>query len=235
MPCNRSSRHATCWPVSKLRPAWRPPHRRRPPRPPPGRAPRWAGPLPARPRPRRTARRTPARRGRRAASPGRRSGCRLAPADQADRCVRKNLIAELDAAAQLPVPAAEAYLDRIRERFTDLYSERQTITAQLTGLAKDTAHGNDPTLLDELPELAGRLDELPERLQAELSPRSTSRSCGTRPSGKPPSTPPSPTPSPASSPTSLPAPATTAPPQTRSRIRCPPPAATRFRFHRVPE
>ena len=80
----------------------------------------------------------------------------------------KNLISELDAATRLPAPAAEAYRNRIRERFTDLYSERQTITTQLAALAKDTAHGNDPTLLDELPELATRIDELPERIQAEL-------------------------------------------------------------------
>ena len=81
----------------------------------------------------------------------------------------KNLITELDAAAQLPATAAGAYRARIRERFTQLCTERDTITAQLTELAHHTSqHGNDPTLIDELPELAGRLDELPERIQAHL-------------------------------------------------------------------
>jgi hypothetical protein len=81
----------------------------------------------------------------------------------------KNLITELDAAAGLPATAASAYRARIRERFTQLYSERETITAQLTELDRHTGqHGNDPALIDELPELAGRLDELPERIQAAL-------------------------------------------------------------------
>ena len=53
--------------------------------------------------------------------------------------------------------------------FTDLYSERKTITGQLDALDRDTGrHGTDPALLDELPELASRLDGLPERIQAEL-------------------------------------------------------------------
>jgi hypothetical protein len=43
------------------------------------------------------------------------------------------------------------------------------LTAQLTALDNDAGrHGTDPALLDELPELATRLDELPERLQADL-------------------------------------------------------------------
>ena len=47
--------------------------------------------------------------------------------------------------------------------------ERQAITAQLTALASHTArHGNDPTLLDQLPELTTRIDELPGRIQAGL-------------------------------------------------------------------
>ena len=69
----------------------------------------------------------------------------------------------------MPPKAADAYRARIRQQFVTLCADREAITAQLGALDKDAArHGTDPALLDELPELAGRLDELPERLQAEL-------------------------------------------------------------------
>ena len=57
---------------------------------------------------------------------------------------------------------------RIHAHFADLHTEREAIDRQLTGLASDTRHGNDTDLLDELPELAGRLADLPARLQALL-------------------------------------------------------------------
>ena len=80
-----------------------------------------------------------------------------------------NLITELNNAATMPAKAADAYRARIRHQFVTLYGERETLTGQLEALDKDTGrHGTDPALLDELPELAGRLDELPERIQAEL-------------------------------------------------------------------
>ena len=80
-----------------------------------------------------------------------------------------NLIAELNNAASMPAKAADSYRARIRQQFVTLYGERETLTAQLDALDKDAGrYGTDPALLDELPELAGRLDELPERLQAEL-------------------------------------------------------------------
>ena len=64
---------------------------------------------------------------------------------------------------------ADAYRARIREQFITLCAGREALTAQLDALDKDTSqHGNDRTLLDELPQLAGRLDDLPERIQAEL-------------------------------------------------------------------
>ena len=69
----------------------------------------------------------------------------------------------------MPAKAADSYRARIRQQFVTLYGERETLTAQLEALGKDAGrHGTDPALLDELPELAARLDELPERLQAEL-------------------------------------------------------------------
>jgi hypothetical protein len=64
--------------------------------------------------------------------------------------------------------AARAMRQRIHAHFTDLHHQRETIEAQLTALTTGTEHVNDIDLLDELPELAGRLDELPEHLQAEL-------------------------------------------------------------------
>jgi site-specific DNA recombinase len=90
---------------------------------------------------------------------------RLKQTDAAER----NLITELNNAAGMPPKASDAYRARIREQFVTLCGERETITGQLDALDKDAGrHGTDPALLDELPELAGRLDELPERLQAEL-------------------------------------------------------------------
>ena len=69
----------------------------------------------------------------------------------------------------MPAKAADVYRARIRQQFVTLCGERETLTAQLDALDNDHGrHGNDPALLDELPELAARLDELPERLQAEL-------------------------------------------------------------------
>ncbi len=64
--------------------------------------------------------------------------------------------------------AAHAMRTRIHAHFTDLHHQRETIEAQLTALTTGTGRANDVDLLDELPELAGRLDELPEHLQAEL-------------------------------------------------------------------
>ena len=91
-----------------------------------------------------------------------------------------DLIAQLDDAAAMPAEAADLRA-RIRHQFVTLYGERG-VTAQLDALDKDAdRHGTDPALLDELPELAARLDELPDGSRPNCSPRSTSRSCGTRP------------------------------------------------------
>ena len=89
---------------------------------------------------------------------------RIRQIDAAER----NLIIELNNAAGMPPKAADAYRTRIRHQFVTLYGERETITGQLDALDNNAGlHGTDPALLDELPEI-GRLDELPERLQAEL-------------------------------------------------------------------
>ncbi len=57
---------------------------------------------------------------------------------------------------------------RIHAHFTDLHHQRETIQAQLTALTTGTGRADDIDLLDELPELPGRLDDLPEHLQGEL-------------------------------------------------------------------
>ena len=64
--------------------------------------------------------------------------------------------------------AAHAMRARIHAHFTDLHHQRETIEAELAALATDPGRADDVDLLDELPEIAGRLDELPEHLQAEL-------------------------------------------------------------------
>ena len=57
---------------------------------------------------------------------------------------------------------------RIHAHFSDLHHQRETIETQLTALTAGTGRADDTDLLDELPELAGHLDDLPEYLQAEL-------------------------------------------------------------------
>ena len=64
--------------------------------------------------------------------------------------------------------AAHAMRARIHAHFTDLHHQRETIDTQLKTLASDPGRGNDPDLLNDLPELSGRLDELPEHIQAAL-------------------------------------------------------------------
>ena len=64
--------------------------------------------------------------------------------------------------------AAHALRARIHAHFTGLHHQREAIEAQLKALNSDPGRGNDPDLLDELPELSGRLDDLPEHIQAAL-------------------------------------------------------------------
>ena len=64
--------------------------------------------------------------------------------------------------------AAHAMRARIHARFTGLHHQRETIETERQALATGTGRTDDTDLLDELPELTGRLDELPEHLQAEL-------------------------------------------------------------------
>jgi hypothetical protein len=89
----------------------------------------------------------------------------LAKIDTSER----GLIRELeDTPADPDDTAAHAYRARIRERFTELHTERTRLETELTGLAAAATHDNDPTLLDELPILGDILTDAPPRLVEEL-------------------------------------------------------------------
>jgi len=76
------------------------------------------------------------------------------------------LITELETPAD---PAAQALRQRIRARFTDLYTQRTALEAERAALQNTPAeHDNDPTLLDELPFLGDILTEAPASLTERL-------------------------------------------------------------------
>ncbi len=65
-------------------------------------------------------------------------------------------------------PAAAAYRARIRARYAELYTERTRTEADLVALQSAATPDNDPTLLDELPALAGVLPGAPEKIKQAL-------------------------------------------------------------------
>jgi hypothetical protein len=79
------------------------------------------------------------------------------------------LITELETPANPSDPAAQALRNRIRARFTELYTERTTINTDLAALEATTAEpANDPALLDELPTLGDILTNAPAALVERL-------------------------------------------------------------------
>jgi len=79
------------------------------------------------------------------------------------------LITELETPADPADPAAQALRQRIRARFTDLYTQRTTLETELAALQNAPAeHDNDPALLDELPFLGDILTEAPASLTERL-------------------------------------------------------------------
>ena len=79
------------------------------------------------------------------------------------------LITELETPADPGDPAAQALRQRIRARFTDLYTQRTTLETELAALEQAPAQPvNDPTLLDELPILGDILTEAPAALTERL-------------------------------------------------------------------
>ena len=82
------------------------------------------------------------------------------------------LITELETPADPGDPAAQALRNRIRARFTELYTERTSIQTSLTALeAPVTEPHDDPTLLDELPLLGDILTNAPAALTEKLLAR----------------------------------------------------------------
>jgi site-specific DNA recombinase len=64
--------------------------------------------------------------------------------------------------------AAQAMRARIHAHFADKHAEREKTAAERSALDSDTSHASDTDLLDELPELGTRLDDLPQHIQARL-------------------------------------------------------------------
>jgi hypothetical protein len=77
-------------------------------------------------------------------------------------------VARNEAPAGMPAPAASAYRNRIRARFTGLYADRTAIEAELATLEEPATEPNDPTLLDELPTLGDILTDAPAGLTERL-------------------------------------------------------------------
>ena len=80
----------------------------------------------------------------------------------------KALISELEAPADPSDRAAQALRQRVRARFTDLFTERTRLEADLAALEADTTQDNDPALLDKLPVLGDILTGAPDRLIEQL-------------------------------------------------------------------
>jgi hypothetical protein len=64
--------------------------------------------------------------------------------------------------------AAQALRNRVRARFTELYTERTGIEAELATLETATVEQDNPTLLDELPTLGDILTGAPAALTERL-------------------------------------------------------------------
>ncbi len=135
---------------------------------------------------------------------------RLAKIDTAENA----LITELEAATPGD-PAAQALRQRIRARFTDLYTERTRTEGELAALEAATTQDNDPALLDALPILGDIITEAPAASSTACSTPWTSAPSTTTTCTRSPSTPPSLTPHLSPSPASWRTPAPATPPQHR--------------------
>ena len=91
---------------------------------------------------------------------------KLAKIDTAENA----LITELETPADPSDPAAQALRQRIRARFTELYGQRTTLETELAALdaAAPATQADDPTLLDELPNLGDILTGAPPALTEQL-------------------------------------------------------------------
>ena len=92
---------------------------------------------------------------------------KLAKIDVSERA----LVAELETPIDSADAAAQAFRNRIRARFTELYTERTGIEAELATLETAPVEEDDPTLLDELPTLGDVLTGAPAGLTERLLAR----------------------------------------------------------------
>jgi hypothetical protein len=78
--------------------------------------------------------------------------------------------AQITALETIPAddPAGAAMRARIRDRFTELHTQRQQAETRLAALTTATPKAADPALLDELPRLGDIIPALPNRLKARL-------------------------------------------------------------------
>jgi site-specific DNA recombinase len=89
---------------------------------------------------------------------------KLAKIDVSERALITELETPIDPADQ----AAQALRNRIRARFTELYTERTSIETELATLEAPAEPGDDPALLDELPILGDILTDAPVSLTEKL-------------------------------------------------------------------
>ncbi len=82
---------------------------------------------------------------------------KLAKIDVSERA----LVTELETPIDPADAAAQALRNRVRARFTELYTERTGIETELATLETAPVEEDDPTLLDELPTLADILTDAP--------------------------------------------------------------------------
>jgi hypothetical protein len=78
------------------------------------------------------------------------------------------LVSELETPIDPADAAAQALRNRVRARFTELYTERTGIETELATLETAPAEQDDPTLLDELPALGDILTGAPAALTERL-------------------------------------------------------------------
>ncbi len=89
---------------------------------------------------------------------------KLAKIDVSERA----LVAELETPIDPADPAAQALRNRVRARFSELYTERTGIETELATLETVPIEQDDPTLLDELPTLGDILTDAPAALTERL-------------------------------------------------------------------
>ena len=89
---------------------------------------------------------------------------KLAKIDVSERA----LVTELETPVDPADAAAQALRNRVRARFTELYTDRTGIETELATLETAPAEQDDPTLLDELPALGDILTGAPAALTERL-------------------------------------------------------------------